>query len=57
MSRFAADIQPAPHCARALLQTLRKPARLARLRDAALKAGARNGAADLATLVEQSARP
>ena len=40
-----------------LLQTLRKPARLARLRDAALKAGARNGAADLATLVEQSARP
>ena len=39
-----------------LAQTLRKPERLARLREAALKEGVKDGTAALATLVEQCAR-
>ena len=39
-----------------LAQTLRKPERLARLRDAALREGVKDGTAALASLVEQCAR-
>lgn len=39
-----------------LAQTLRKPERLARLREAALREGVKDGTAALATLVEQCAR-
>ena len=39
-----------------LAQTVRKPERLARLREAALREGVKDGTAALATLVEQCAR-